>query len=192
MAETVQVHEDFGFRTATEADIEAVARIKTDGFIDKATRFGSRDRAIKDGVKEMKDRTWVLPQLGLMFEKSSGLLVGACQVKLPHQEGEPSFPRWAQYICKEGEAHVEFICVGPGQRGKGVGKSLLQWSDKFARDNGCSRITLEVATNNRAQSLYLRQGYCVVKKSGCCDKVFIWCLLGIPGVFLMEKTLDQQ
>merc|ERR1712079_161168 len=69
-------------------------------------------------------------------------------------------PEFMRHKCKEGEAYVGWIGVNAEARGKGVGKGLLQFSDNYARANGCNLISLDVVKgNDRAKALYEKVGY---------------------------------
>ena len=55
---------------------------------------------------------------------------------------------------------LEDIYVTEAARGTGVGGALLDAAERFARDNGLTRLTLSTAHQNRtAQRLYLTHGY---------------------------------
>ncbi|HEX8166162.1 MAG TPA: GNAT family N-acetyltransferase [Beijerinckiaceae bacterium] len=57
-------------------------------------------------------------------------------------------------------AHLSSIAVGPGAAGRGLGRALLEAAEARARANGCTRLRLEVRTDNGpAQKLYGRAGY---------------------------------
>lgn len=50
--------------------------------------------------------------------------------------------------------------VPPAWRGTGVGRRLLESVERWARDAGCCRLTLEVQENNhRARSVYTAAGF---------------------------------
>lgn len=44
-------------------------------------------------------------------------------------------------------------------RGRGIGKALLGFAEEKAREQNCSKITLEVREDNRAKTLYEREGF---------------------------------
>jgi len=57
-------------------------------------------------------------------------------------------------------ALLEDMIVSPGFRGCGVGSRLLEHAVRFARTQGCERITLLTDVDNEsAQRFYLRQGF---------------------------------
>tara|TARA_R110002072_G_scaffold136124_2_gene278234 strand:- start:222345 stop:222857 length:513 start_codon:yes stop_codon:yes gene_type:complete len=57
-------------------------------------------------------------------------------------------------------AHVYQMWVSPDQRGKGVGKFLLNEIRQWALSRGCERLALSVTTNNDAAvGLYVSYGF---------------------------------
>lgn len=59
-----------------------------------------------------------------------------------------------------GEAHLLNICVGPGWRGRGLGRHLLGRLLDIARWNGAEQIFLEVRPSNPlAKTLYESVGF---------------------------------
>ncbi len=75
------------------------------------------------------------------------------------------------FICTEGmimlnrvldEAEIYTVCVRPESRRQGIGRKLLTAAITFARQNGVSRIFLEVAVDNQA-ALKLYEDFGFVK-----------------------------
>ncbi|MCH9815445.1 MAG: GNAT family N-acetyltransferase [Actinomycetia bacterium] len=61
-----------------------------------------------------------------------------------------------------GALHVDWICVAPTARGKGVGAALLRETESVARERGFATVSLSVVdTNSRAKALYERLGFVV-------------------------------
>lgn len=88
-----------------------------------------------------------------------------------------------------GKCYLDPICVDAKFRGKGIGKVLLDMAEIDAKKRGCKVIYLVVATTNRAQHLYERQGYQVIEKdSRCCCGY--WCMTGEREFARMDKVLD--
>ncbi|NBW82453.1 GNAT family N-acetyltransferase [bacterium] len=57
-------------------------------------------------------------------------------------------------------ADLDFVVVDRLQRGKGLGKGLLELMERELRSAGVLRVMLEVATGNQdALQLYLKSGY---------------------------------
>jgi GNAT superfamily N-acetyltransferase len=64
------------------------------------------------------------------------------------------------YFTREQHAHVSVLAVARDAEGHGVGTTLLQHAERWARDRGHGRITLNVFDRNaRARALYARTGY---------------------------------
>ena len=66
----------------------------------------------------------------------------------------------ADYFTGERVAHVEDLALDPGAEGKGLARGLMEAAERWARERGCRRVTLNVwAQNERAIGLYRRLGY---------------------------------
>lgn len=58
-------------------------------------------------------------------------------------------------------AHLASIAVRPDAEGRGVGRRLLEAAEASSLAAGCTRLALEVRSDNEAaQRLYDRAGYC--------------------------------
>ena len=84
----------------------------------------------------------------------------------------------------DGDFYLQAIAVEPELKGKGVGSTLLEAAEEFARERGAQRISLDVFVGNHiACDLYKRRGMRVVSQ---------WPKrLRIPGfkIFRMAKAL---
>jgi ribosomal protein S18 acetylase RimI-like enzyme len=59
------------------------------------------------------------------------------------------------------------ICVAPARRGAGHGSALIRHAQSVARERGLAVLELDVSFSNaRAQQLYERLGFAVVKSTG--------------------------
>jgi GNAT superfamily N-acetyltransferase len=64
------------------------------------------------------------------------------------------------YFAHLRHAHVSVLAVTRAAEGRGVGRALMERAERWARDRGYRRITLNVFdSNHRARSLYERTGY---------------------------------
>lgn len=93
---------------------------------------------------------------------------------------------------QSGEAYVKVLAVDGGQRGKGVGKQLLQWADETAKQSRHSFITLHVACDNPAKRLYQRHGYVEDPKRSPNQpmaKRFLRFMVGVNGFDFVVKPL---
>ncbi|CAI0892922.1 GNAT family N-acetyltransferase [Serratia entomophila] len=93
-----------------------------------------------------------------------------------------------QHIPAADEVYLSYLAVDETQRGKGVGKMLLQWIAEYAvaqRPN--LRLRLHVSQQNvGAQHLYRQCGF----RSGRPKKyISLWLLFSQPSWLVMEKSI---
>src|SRR3569623_1800763 len=56
--------------------------------------------------------------------------------------------------------HISDLVVAPGHDGKGIGKALLAYTERWARDHHCRHVTLaDFPGTQRARDLYARNGF---------------------------------
>ena len=88
---------------------------------------------------------------------------------------------------RPGELRNEGLVVAEAGRGQGTGTALLAQACIFARQQGCSALTLEVVdTNPRARQLYERLGFQVQKEE---RYGVVTARAGFHGAAFMRKTL---
>jgi len=64
------------------------------------------------------------------------------------------------YFTHQPHAHVEILALAPEAEGRGIARVLMQAVEDWSREQGYSRVTLNVfATNQRAIGLYEHLGY---------------------------------
>ena len=64
------------------------------------------------------------------------------------------------YFSQQWHSHVSVIAVAKAAEGRGVGRALMTYAERWARERGHAFITLSVFEGNRrAQALYERVGY---------------------------------
>ena len=86
-----------------------------------------------------------------------------------------------------GELVMDGIAVQAGARGQGVGSRLLEEIANYAKEQGFSRVRLDVIdTNPKAKNLYERKGFKAVKTEYF--RYLRW-LLGFRGSTTMELSL---
>ncbi|HWC24768.1 MAG TPA: ribosomal protein S18-alanine N-acetyltransferase [Flexivirga sp.] len=67
---------------------------------------------------------------------------------------------YAGLDCAGATADIMTIAVTPGQQGRGVGHTLLDWLMAQARESGAEAVLLEVRADNEvARNLYARAGF---------------------------------
>lgn len=85
----------------------------------------------------------------VLLAQKGGLWVGFCQL----YRGLSSISCTHSVILND-------LYVAEGQRSNGVGRILIEYTVKLARQRGASSVILETAlTNERAQSIYERLGF---------------------------------
>jgi ribosomal protein S18 acetylase RimI-like enzyme len=64
------------------------------------------------------------------------------------------------YFTGHPRAHVDHLAVAAEAEGKGVGRTLLEHAEQWARERGCREVVLDVfASNTGAIAFYERCGY---------------------------------
>ncbi len=113
----------------------------------------------KDLIKELKNFPTSLTLIAFMNGKPAGL--ANC------------FYSFSTFRASK-VLNIHDLAVAPEYRGKGIGEMLLAAAEKKAAETGCCKVTLEVREDNRARSLYERQGFSY----------------GEPVMLFMSKELD--
>jgi ribosomal protein S18 acetylase RimI-like enzyme len=74
--------------------------------------------------------------------------------------GVVSFYPDKDYFTDHARAYVDNLAVAQDVEGKGVGRALLDYVERWAREHGYREVVLDVfAGNQRAIAFYERQGY---------------------------------
>lgn len=64
------------------------------------------------------------------------------------------------YFSGKQNCHISDLAVSQGWDGKGVGRALLEYAERFAREHRCERVTLAVFPGNeRGRKLYESAGF---------------------------------
>mmetsp|Transcript_3885 Transcript_3885/g.4368 ORF Transcript_3885/g.4368 Transcript_3885/m.4368 type:complete len:220 (-) Transcript_3885:355-1014(-) len=203
---------DIVYETPAADDIRGLAEVGARAFTDKQFRCfcGPSCFSIEEDTEENLKafRQYVgtpkFTHCHVARDRTTGKIVGACQLQLHEDVGDLRFPTWSgsRHHCDATECYIEWIGVDPAYSGKGIGSKLLAWAVEFATEKGCTFMSLNVVKgNDGARQLYERKGY-VVKPNppqhggdGCgtqsCACCFIFCFMGCryTGVDWMEKPL---
>ncbi|BEL79422.1 N-acetyltransferase [Serratia marcescens] len=91
-----------------------------------------------------------------------------------------------QHAPAADELYLSYLAVAENQRGKGVGRRLLQWMNGYAAEQGAGRrLSLHVSRRNvDAQRLYRRCGFQVRREE---HYALLGLLFGQADWILMEK-----
>jgi ribosomal protein S18 acetylase RimI-like enzyme len=64
------------------------------------------------------------------------------------------------FLTSEAHGFIFDVWVAPDQRGKGLGKHLVEWAVQWAKSRGFRKIKLEVSeSNERARHIYEELGF---------------------------------
>jgi GNAT superfamily N-acetyltransferase len=107
-----------------------------------ASRETVREHAIKNLLSQSAPHTIVVAQ------SEDGRILGLAAIAFAYSIVEPEPERHRQCQLKE-------LFVSDGQRGRGIGRALMVWVAKYAKEHGCGRIDWPVkATNSKGISFY--------------------------------------
>lgn len=134
--------DDFGIRPATPADAATVARL------------------LHDFNTEFDEPT---PTVETLTERVRELIAGGVIVVLLAGEGPEGLAqfRFLRSVWSEGlDLYLEELYVVPGERGKGIGRALLEATMAAGREAGATRIDLNTGeTDAAARALYESVGF---------------------------------
>ena len=91
--------------------------------------------------------------------------------------------------AEPGELYSDFLAVSTAARGRGIGTKLLDADAAIGHEDGFRWVRLDVIdTNPRAQALYEREGYTVIKEQ---KLGFVGRLVGFDAAYTMELPLTS-
>ncbi len=96
------------------------------------------------------------------------------------------------YRPQKDEIYIGKIAVAEDQRGKGVGKALMQHVYDMGADMGLQHVTLHVKIQNTdAKRLYNREGFVdeITEKFPWYMRPLLYSVFGITGVHFLRKPL---
>ena len=113
-------------------------------------------RAIARGSRDLIERglawSWVPGRVDASRRSTTALVVVA---RAPGRLAGFAIMRYG-----DDDAHLDLLGVDPRDRGRGVGRRLVEWLEKPALVAGITSVYLEVRESNRdAQGFYERLGY---------------------------------
>lgn len=65
---------------------------------------------------------------------------------------------------EKGVLRIEKLYLLPVMKGKGYGKSLIDFAEKIARERNCAKLELNVNRGNNARYFYERQGFVITEE----------------------------
>lgn len=200
-------------RTAKESDITAIVSELRIGFHDKyAHLFCGKENVGTELLLDYYKRVGKQYLNDHLVAVIDGKVVGVTRVLFPNNKVKmPSSTFSLIYLMKrfgffkgikvkiglkiadtdefdKDSAYIEFLCVLPNYRKHGIGSSLLDNAEKFAKTKNLDNISLYVfETNQAAIHLYLKNGYNEVRKVS--SRLAPW-LIGFKTVVYMKKHIQ--
>ncbi len=145
-------------RKATQNDIKRVADI-----YDKLIDFESETVSYtgwKKGVYPTSHEPETAVPLGTMFVYEENGEVSASMIINSNQAEAYREMPWKYKACNEKVLVIHTLCVDPNQKGKGIGKAMVNFVKDYAKQNGFEVIRIDTGiTNLPAQSLYSKLGF---------------------------------
>jgi ribosomal protein S18 acetylase RimI-like enzyme len=131
-------------RVATAADVDGLCELMRENYAEAGYPFdpaAARECFAAIARGPALGRTWVLA--------ADGALVGYAVLLFGYS---------LEYRGRD--AFVDDVYLAPAQRGRGLGRTLLEQVEAAARELGVRALHLEVErTNTAAQALYRRRGF---------------------------------
>lgn len=85
---------------------------------------------------------------------------GSRRYRLLRDPGSSALRGYVGVAAAGADADVQTLAVAPGQRGRGLGRTLVELAKEQARDAGARRVRLEVREDNDAAlALYTATGF---------------------------------
>lgn len=142
---------DFELRPAT-ADDEAFILSLAPRFVDfPLPEWRQHDACLKGVEADLRQHASDPPDSSALFIAEDG--AGRPLAFLHLQTLEDFFT--GRLNC-----HISDVATRPGAEGRGLGRTLLEYSQQWAADQGCDLITLSVFPGNRrAIALYRKLGF---------------------------------
>jgi len=102
------------------------------------------EETLVDMIAEMKKIPTTMTYIAYLGEKALGIVT--CFIGFSTFTASKTFK-------------IHDVAVHPDARGMGIGTKMLEMVEAEAEKMGCSKITLEVRTDNPAKKLYEREGF---------------------------------
>lgn len=171
-------------RKAVPEDIDTIAGI-FDRILDEEEK-GTCAIGWKRGIYPTRSTALSALEKGELFVlENEGAVVAA--MRLNHEQ-EPEYAncRW-EYPADESQIMVAHtLVVDPAAKGRGWGRQMVAFYEKYAREHGCPYLRMDTnAINARARALYQSLGY---KEVGITPCVFHG--IGDVNLVCIEKKLD--
>jgi GNAT superfamily N-acetyltransferase len=128
-------------REMREADLDALSRLLLIPSISESLRWRPSPEEIMDACA----RYWRDPDEANYLIERNGDMIG--WIKLNGLAGQETL--W-----------ISMLAIHPEHQGKRVGRTALDWAERFARDNAFRRVGIQTTADNcPAIALYVKAGY---------------------------------
>ena len=145
-------------RKAVQSDIQQIADIY-DRLIDYEAKTVSYTSWIK-GVYPTRHEPETAVPLGTkyVYEENGKILASMI---LNHNQADAYYEMPWKYKAPDEKVQViHTLCVDPDEKGKGIGKAMVNFAENFAKENGCDVIRIDTCTTNTpAQKMYEKLGF---------------------------------
>jgi ribosomal protein S18 acetylase RimI-like enzyme len=125
------------------------------GLVERFTAFDLPAGRERDGVTEA-----IAEDLGSHLRdrpQASSFFIVECEGQ---RAGFIHLQQVQDFFGDDEHCHVSDLAIAPGFEGRGLAGLLLAHAESFARERGCTRLTLSVFPGNtRARALYERHGF---------------------------------
>ena len=128
------------------------------------------DVGAQNAASDSENFSYRNAHLAVVEENVAGMLLA---YRLPGADHEESLEEYPEFIrplieleqCVPDSFYINMLATYPQYRGRGVGSALMGIAGRLADDAGCSRISIEVFSQNEgALRLYERLGYCEIER----------------------------
>ena len=120
------------FRSATRADVPAILELLTDDEIARSRQPATTPEAVDAACWAAFEAIDADPRNELIVADEEGTVVGTCQLTFT-----PSLSRRGAERMT-----IEAVRVRGDLRGRGIGRAMMAWSLRRARDRGCGLAQL--------------------------------------------------
>lgn len=147
---------DVNLRPATAADIPALSRLATEGFVAKfGFLYGKKDlnAFLSDNMTQAAiARELADPDRTYCLATRDGQLVGYCKMART--------PGWPDYARSDNTVELKQLYTDPTLTGHGIGAKLMDWAMAYAADVGAKEMHISVWSGNTdAHRFYARWGF---------------------------------
>ncbi len=145
-------------RKATQNDIDSVADIY-DRLIDFESKTVSYTGWKKGVYPTSHEPETAIPHATMYVYEENGKVSASMIINSNQADAYREMP-WKYEARDEKVLVIHTLCVDPEQKGKGIGKAMVNFAKDYAKQNGFEVIRIDTGvTNLPAQRLYSKLGF---------------------------------